>query len=96
MFLLENYASLFRVEGILHEMDLMPQIGVMVCFHVDSYVKGVHLKNITPIHMEVLFFKTHTLLFFFFLKLLVIRGRYPPGYRGKKNKQKFGAGLYQC
>jgi hypothetical protein len=61
MFLLEKYASLFRVEGILHERDLMPQIGVMVCFHVDSYVKGVHLKNITPIHVDVLFFKTHTL-----------------------------------
>ncbi len=44
--------------------DLMPQIGVMVCFHVDSHVKAVHLKNITPIHVGVLFFKTHTLLFF--------------------------------
>jgi hypothetical protein len=86
MFLLEKYASLFRVEGILHERDLMPQIGVMVCFHVDSYVKGVHLKNITPIHVEVLF-----------LKLLVIPGRYPPGYHGKKGLTKiFGAGLYQC
>ncbi len=53
--------------------------------HVDSYVKGVHLKNITPIHVDVLFFKTHTLLFLFlFLKLLVIPGRYPPGYHGKK------------
>jgi len=93
MFLLEKYASLFRVEGIL-----MPQIGVMVCFHVDSSVKGVHLKNITPIHVDVLFFKTHTLLFFFlFLKLLVIPGRYPPGYHGKKGLTKiFGAGLYQC
>jgi len=59
MFLLEKYASLFRVEGIL-----MPQIYVMVCFHVDSYVKGVHLKNLTPIHVDLLFFKTHTLLFF--------------------------------
>jgi hypothetical protein len=39
-----KYAS-FRVEGILHERDLMPRIGVMICFHVDSYVKGVHLKN---------------------------------------------------
>jgi hypothetical protein len=54
------------VEGILHERDLMPQIAVMVCFHVDSYVKGVHLKNITPIHVDVLFFKTQTLLLSFF------------------------------
>ncbi len=36
--------------------------------HVDSYVKGVHLKNITPIHVDVLFFKTHTLLFLFFFE----------------------------
>jgi hypothetical protein len=88
MFLLEKYASLFRVEGILHERDLMPHIGVMVCFHVDSYVKRVHLKNITPIHVDVLFFKTCTLLFCLFLKLLVIPGKYPPGYRGKKKMKK--------
>jgi hypothetical protein len=95
MFLLEKYASLFRVEGILRERDLMPQIGVMVCFHVDSYVKGVHLKNITPIHVDVLFFKPS--LFILFLKLLVIPGRYPPGYHGKKGLTKnFGAGLHQC
>jgi hypothetical protein len=97
MFLLEKYAPFFRVEGILHEMDLMPQIGVMVCFHVDSYVKGVHFKNITLIHVDVLFFKTHTPSFLLFLKLLVIPGRYPlQGIVGKKNKQTFGAGLYQC
>jgi hypothetical protein len=81
MFLLEKYASLFRVKGILHEKDLMPHIGVMVSFHVDSYEKRVHLKNITPIHVDVLFFKTRT---FLFLKLLVIPGRYLPGYHGKK------------
>jgi hypothetical protein len=71
MFLLEKYASLFRVQGILHERDLMPQIGVMVCFHVDSHVEAVHLKNITPIPVNM-FFKTHPP---FFLKLLVIPGR---------------------
>ncbi len=42
-----------------------PLVVVMVCFHVDSYVKGVHLKNIIPSHVDVLFFKTHTLLFSF-------------------------------
>ncbi len=95
MFLLEKYASLFRVEGILHERDLMPQIGVMVCFHVDSQVKADHFKNITLIHVDVLFFKTNTPSFLLFLKLLVILGRYPLGIVGEKNKQKFGAGLYQ-
>jgi hypothetical protein len=81
MFLLEKYVSLFRVERILHERDLMPHIGVMVCCHVDSYVKRVHLKNITPIHVDVLFFPNTHPPFCLFLKLLVIPGRYPPGYR---------------
>ncbi len=72
MFLLEKYTSLFGVQGILHERDLMPHIGVMVCFHVDSHVEAVHLKNITLIPVKVLSFKTHPPPFF--LKLLVIPG----------------------
>jgi hypothetical protein len=97
MFFLGKYDSLFRVQGILHERDLMPQIGVMVCFHVDSYVKGVHLKNITPIHVDVLFFKTHTLLFFSFFETSGDMWQVPSRVSWeKRNKQKFGAGLYQC
>jgi hypothetical protein len=42
----------------------MPQIGVMVCFHVESHVKAVHLKNITPIPVNMLFFKTQAPFFF--------------------------------